>query len=313
MRCLRGRLRPARTPIPAALLCTHRCISDGNDVLCQRKCAEYSPTVLPSALVRAEQSGRYRPAVEDNTGTGTTHRLFSPTTWRVSRVVHSRPACPQCTLNCGRGRTKRARLGGMRSHPQINVAGYVRQARRRTRMSQRELAAACAVSASTVSRVEAGRTVLSLTTFSRLLRAAGLRLVVVDEHKRRVPPLKEPPETRDLAGRRFPAHLDLILDPEQGEWWGDHFGLVRPPETFRRDPATRYAHRLVFHRCRGVLVHGETTDWRQRVIEDRRCYQHILQHRQSRFAPNTIPYRRSARARLRPAASVPTHVRDHDH
>lgn len=114
----------------------------------------------------------------------------------------------------------------MRSHPQINVAGYVRQARRRTRMSQRELAAACAVSASTISRVEAGRTVLSLTTFSRLLRAAGLRLVVVDEHKRRVPPLKEPPETRDLAGRRFPAHLDLILDPEQGQWWGDHFGLV---------------------------------------------------------------------------------------
>jgi len=70
MRCLRGHLRPARTPLPAALLCTHRCISGGNDVLCQRKCAEYSPTVLPSALVRAEQSGRYRPAVEDNTGTG---------------------------------------------------------------------------------------------------------------------------------------------------------------------------------------------------------------------------------------------------
>ncbi len=200
-----------------------------------------------------------------------------------------------------------------RSHPQINVAGYVRQARRRTRMSQRELAAACAVSASTISRVEAGRTVLSMTTFSRLLRAAGLRLVVVDEHKRRVPPLKEPPETRDLAGRRFPAHLDLILDPEQGQWWGDHFGLVRPPETFHRDPAARYAHRLVFHRCRGVLVHGETTDWRQRVIEDRRRYEHMRQHRQSRFAPNTIPYRRSARARLRPAASVPTHVRDHDH
>ncbi len=223
------------------------------------------------------------------------------------RPVHSAP------LNCGRGRTNRARLGGMRSHPQINVAGYVRQARRRTRMSQRELAAACAVSASTISRVEAGRTVLSLTTFSRLLRAAGLRLVVVDEHKRRVPPLKEPPETRDLAGRRFPAHLDLILDPEQGQWWGDHFGLVRPPETFHRDPAARYAHRLVFHRCRGVLVHGETTDWRQRVIEDHRRYEHMRQHRQSRFAPNTIPYRRSARARLRPAASVPTHVRDHDH
>ena len=117
----------------------------------------------------------------------------------------------------------------MRSHPQLNVAGYVRQVRRRTRMSQREIAAACDISPSTISRAEAGRTVVSLATFSRLLRAAGLQLVVVDDHKRRVPPLREPPQTRDLADRRFPAHLDLILDPEPGEWWGDQFGLVHHP------------------------------------------------------------------------------------
>lgn len=94
-------------------------------------------------------------------------------------------------------------------------------------MNQREFAAACAVSASTVSRTEAGRTTISLAPLAQLMRAAGLRLVVVDENKRRVPPLKEPLATRDLADRRFPAHLD----PEPGEWWGDHFGLVRPPET----------------------------------------------------------------------------------
>lgn len=143
----------------------------------------------------------------------------------------------------------------MRSDTRLDVAGYLRQARRRTRMSQRELAAACAVSASTLSRAEAGRTELSLALFTRLLRAAGLRLVVVDDELRRVPALVEPPDTRDLAERRFPAHLDLILDPERGEWWGDCFGLVRPPETFHRDPAARHAHRLVFHELRGVLVH----------------------------------------------------------
>jgi len=119
----------------------------------------------------------------------------------------------------------------MTQPPDFDAAGYVRQARRRTRMNQREFAAACAVSASTVSRTEAGRTTISLAPFAQLMRAAGLRLVVVDENKRRVPPLKEPLATRDLADRRFPAHLDLILDPEPGEWWGDHFGLVRPPET----------------------------------------------------------------------------------
>jgi transcriptional regulator with XRE-family HTH domain len=199
----------------------------------------------------------------------------------------------------------------MRSHPQLNVAGYVRQVRRRTRMSQREIAAACDVHASTISRVEAGRTVIGLATFSRLLRAAGLRLVVVDENKRRVPPLKEPPDTRDLADRQFPAHLDLILDPEPGEWWGDHFGLVRPPETFHRDPAARYAHRVVFNRCRGVLVHGETTDWRQRVIEDRKRYEHMQRRRHGRFLTGTIPYRRSVRTRMGGADNVQAHVRDH--
>lgn len=185
----------------------------------------------------------------------------------------------------------------MRQHPELDVGGYVRQVRRRTRMNQREIAAACAVSPSTVSRAEAGHGTMSLATFSRLLRAAGLRLVVVDDEKRRVPALKEPPSTRDLAGRRFPAHLDLILDPEPGEWWGDHFGLVRPPETFHRDPATRYAHRLVFHRFKGVLVHGQTTDWRRRVQEDRDRFTRLDELRRGRYAPGTIPYRRSATRR----------------
>ena len=39
-------------------------------------------------------------------------------------------------------------------------------------------------------------------------------------------------DTRDGAERRYPSHLDTILDPEPGEWWADIYGLARPPETF---------------------------------------------------------------------------------
>ncbi|REF96803.1 hypothetical protein DFJ67_2796 [Asanoa ferruginea] len=45
--------------------------------------------------------------------------------------------------------------------------------------------------------------------------------------------------TLDLADRRFPAHLDVILDPEPGEWWADIYGLARPPETFYRNRRVR--------------------------------------------------------------------------
>src|SRR6185437_3269017 len=54
------------------------------------------------------------------------------------------------------------------------------------------------------------------------------------------PPLREwSGPCRDGGGRRYPAHLPVVLDPEKGEWWGDWFGLVRPPETFYRSRVLR--------------------------------------------------------------------------
>lgn len=195
-----------------------------------------------------------------------------------------------------------------RPHPPLDQVGYLRLVRRRLRMSQRELAAALAVSASTVSRAEAGRTALDLATFTRVLQAAGLRLVVVDRDRRLVPPMVDVPDLRDLDGRRFPAHLDAVLDPLPGEWWGDRFGLVRPPETFRRDPAARYAHREVFHRLRGVMAHGEPLDWRDRVRRDRALAQRRLGERAARYPAGVIPFRRAGR----PGASVADRARDRD-
>jgi transcriptional regulator with XRE-family HTH domain len=118
----------------------------------------------------------------------------------------------------------------------IPIAGLIRQARRRTGMSQRELAVRARVAPSTVAKVEKGTIVPGLRSLEALLDAAGLFLVVVDPDGRVLQPLEEYPLAVDNAGRRYPAHLDLIIEPEPGEWWGDRYGLARPPETFIRDP-----------------------------------------------------------------------------
>jgi transcriptional regulator with XRE-family HTH domain len=119
------------------------------------------------------------------------------------------------------------------------VAGVVRRVRRIADMSQRELATAAGTASSTVGRIEAGVLQPSLALLLRVLAVAGLRLVVVDAEGRVVQPMADGDDTRDAAERRYPSHLDTILDPEPGEWWGDVYGLMHPPETFHRDRARR--------------------------------------------------------------------------
>src|SRR6185312_10530813 len=125
---------------------------------------------------------------------------------------------------------------------------YVRQARRRLELSQRDLAKVVRVSRSTLARLEAGGAGACIETLERVLDAAGMELVVVEisagsvEPDRLVfvPPLREwSGPCRDGGGRRYPAHLPVVLAPEKGEWWGDWFGLVRPPETFYRSRVLR--------------------------------------------------------------------------
>lgn len=129
---------------------------------------------------------------------------------------------------------------------------YVRQARRRVGRSQREFADLAKVGHSSVSRAEAKAGVPSVVAFERLMAVAGLVLVVAEEvpaHDdgaagglRVVVPLSEfGGDCRDGADRRFPAHLDLVLDPVHGQWWADVYGLLSPPETFYRHPGVRRA------------------------------------------------------------------------
>ena len=122
-----------------------------------------------------------------------------------------------------------------------DVSGLVRAVRRRADLSQRELAQRTGLAPSTIGRIESRSLAPRLATLAAILAVAGLRLVAIDEGNRRVLPMEDPPgdAVRDGAGRRYPSHLDTILDPVPGEWWGDRFGLARPPETFRRDRAMR--------------------------------------------------------------------------
>jgi transcriptional regulator with XRE-family HTH domain len=117
----------------------------------------------------------------------------------------------------------------------LPIAGLVRRARRIADMSQRQLARAAGVSQSAVSRMETENLVPSLGLLQRVLGAAGLSLVVADAHGQVVQPMADWDNTRDGAERRYPSHLDTILDPEPGEWWADIYGLARPPETYYRD------------------------------------------------------------------------------
>jgi transcriptional regulator with XRE-family HTH domain len=114
------------------------------------------------------------------------------------------------------------------------IAGLVRRARRIGDMSQRQMARMAKVAPSTVGKVETGALVPSVDVLARLLGTVGLYLIVVDQNGRVVEPMEDRDDILDGAERRYPAHFDVILDPEPGEWWADKYGLARPPETFYR-------------------------------------------------------------------------------
>jgi transcriptional regulator with XRE-family HTH domain len=160
-----------------------------------------------------------------------------------------------------------------RAHP-FHLGGHpldtiVRRVRRAADLSQRELAEASGLSPATIAGIEAGSRTPSLPALDSILDAAGYRLVAVDRDGRCVAPLMVWPEVADLAGRRFPAHLDTIIDPDYwpDDWWASRFGLTRPPETFRRDRAYRdYLRRRSRWEVRVKLLRNEDPPREPRVL-----------------------------------------------
>ena len=150
----------------------------------------------------------------------------------------SDPASSSDTAPCPDGSAP-----GSEPSTRFPAGGLVRAARRRADLSQRALAERAHLSRSTVGRIESDDLVPSLGTLVRLLRVSGMRLVAIDSERRLVEPMDTFDGALNGAERRYPSHLDTILDPRMGEWWGDRFGLARPPETFHRDRARRDAQR----------------------------------------------------------------------
>lgn len=95
----------------------------------------------------------------------------------------------------------------------FDVGGHIARARRIADLSQRDLAQRLEVTQSAVARWEAGTRPMTVQLLAQVLAMAGLRLQVVDEHGEVVAPLQAD-AVRDNAGRRFPAHLDVVA-PDQ--------------------------------------------------------------------------------------------------
>lgn len=124
----------------------------------------------------------------------------------------------------------------MASYP---VAAFVRTLRRMADLSQREMAAQCGLSRQAVATMEVRPDLARVQRFEQLVRAAGLRLVIIDAEGRIVEP-DDDLRVRDRSGRHFPAHLDVR--PVKEGWWGSSWPMFygrEPLYTFDRSRAAR--------------------------------------------------------------------------
>ncbi len=124
----------------------------------------------------------------------------------------------------------------------FDLCGALRRIRRVADVSQRELAAASGVSHSAIAHAEAGRRDLPVGVLLRAAELAGLRLALLDAAGREVQGMGDD-AVRDMAGRRFPAHLDTRRSDE-GWWHGpERYSRPQPWYTFDRDRLWRDAGR----------------------------------------------------------------------
>jgi transcriptional regulator with XRE-family HTH domain len=114
----------------------------------------------------------------------------------------------------------------------FDLCGALRRIRRLADLSQRELAAAAALSPSAVAHAEAGTRDLPVSSFARAAAVAGLRLALVDGDGHHVGAMAGH-TVRDRGGRRFPAHLDTHHSDDR--WWRYEHRYDRPRPWFTVD------------------------------------------------------------------------------
>jgi transcriptional regulator with XRE-family HTH domain len=123
----------------------------------------------------------------------------------------------------------------MHANP-IDVPATMRAARRKRRVSQRELAALAGVPRSTVERIEAGTSDPRTGTLAKLLTTIGVELhACVGGLPLQIDPKRE--ELVDVLKRHLPPHWEIEPVTWLDDWWG---WWRKSPQVRAFPPAYRY-------------------------------------------------------------------------
>jgi transcriptional regulator with XRE-family HTH domain len=124
----------------------------------------------------------------------------------------------------------------------FDLCGVLRRVRRMADLSQRELASAAGLSASSVAHAEAGTRDLPVAGLVRIAAVADLRLAVLDANGTEVTAMSGD-AVRDRGRRFFPAHLDTRHGDDRW-WYAVHrYDRPQPWYTFDRDRSARDSYR----------------------------------------------------------------------
>jgi len=135
----------------------------------------------------------------------------------------------------------------------LDVSGVVRRLRRANDLSQRDLARAVGIDQSQIARIEASHRGIDVQLLANILEVGGMRLTIVDAHGVEITPVGHD-VLRDNAGRRMPAHLD-VLDPGELPYFA-----LRGPRYDRAKPHARYHHRRARDQRRAEVGTGPSDD-----------------------------------------------------
>lgn len=197
-----------------------------------------------------------------------------------------------CDLGAGGHHGTAVRAANASDGAEFDVAGMVRRARREADLSQRDLAADLGVSSSAVGRWETGDACPSMTMFAAVMGVAGLKVAVVNASDEPVAPMRAE-ALRDRAGRRRPAHLDVVaLESDYVPRYDRPRQHVRVARRPRRDAIRR--------RCaEGTPIRGVGTAWvaggdhpdDTDIADQLRRWHEVRRQRQIEFIRSTPSYR----------------------